>query len=72
MTVITTRLIVAPDGSLATEIALPPGRHSVTVTVAETLPPRLGVQDMPRHERGWNDDVSLRRVDLYGDDGRLR
>jgi len=71
MTVITTRLTVSPEGAISSTIPLPTGEHHAYVTV--TVPPRRrSVRDMPVHHAAWDDSTSLRREDLYDDDGRLR
>jgi hypothetical protein len=73
MTVITTRLIVRPDGSISAAAPLPAGEHAATITVAES-PQRPGkpftMEHFPMHDGPWDDSVSLRREDMYGDDGR--
>ena len=75
MTVITTRLIVAPDGTISTRARLPAGGHAAVITVSEA-PPRPGkpftMRDYPTHHGPWDDSISLRREDLYDDEGRLR
>lgn len=54
--------------------AVPPGTHEVTITVAPMAAAaprkRLRLADFPRHEGPWDDNISLRREDIYGDDGR--
>jgi hypothetical protein len=50
---------------------VPPGVHEVTITVAPaSVRKRFRIEDLPRHEGPWDDRISLRREDLYGDDGR--
>jgi hypothetical protein len=49
---------------------LPAGEYTATLTVADTPQPRRSVLDLPVHQRPWDDRISLRREDLYGDDGR--
>jgi hypothetical protein len=70
MTVITTRLIVAPDGTISAATPLPAGEHSATISVAEPQQQRRSVLDLPVHTGPWDDSMSLRREDLYGDHGR--
>ena len=70
---IRTRIVVGPDRSI-TGIApeeLPPGEHEVMITVAPAYPgkPFTG-EHLPGHNLGWDSSVSLRREDMYGDDGR--
>jgi hypothetical protein len=55
---------------------VPPGEHEITITV----PPRTKRQpakkpcdenDLPEHDLGpWPEGLSLRREDIYDDDGR--
>lgn len=75
MTVITTTIHVASDGSISVSDRLPAGDHVATITVAQTSP-RPGkpfiMQDFPIHDQPWDDSISLRRDDLYDDQGRLR
>jgi hypothetical protein len=74
MTVITTRLTVGPDGSISAADRLPQGEYAAVITVPE--PPRrpagkpFTMQNFPIHDGPWDDSVSLRREDMYGDDGR--
>jgi len=74
MTVITTRLTVRPDGSISAAARLPAGEHAVTITVAAPPQRRPGkpftMDNFPIHDGPWDDSVSLRREDMYGDDGR--
>lgn len=76
MTVITTRLMVAADGSVSTATPLPVGEHLATIAVATGADEGGGkpfeLVDFPTHDAGWDDRISLRREDLYDDDGRLR
>lgn len=77
MTVITTRITVAPDGTVSTAAALPAGSYTASIEVhdqpARQLPTQpFDVDSLPKHDFGpWPEEgVSLRREDLYGDDGR--
>ncbi len=75
MTVITTRLTVAPDGAISTATPLPAGEYTARVEVKEQpvrqLPTDPDLDDLPVHDLGpWPEGLSLRREDLYGDDGR--
>ena len=76
MITLQTRTRVAEDGTLEVKAAtdLPPGEHDAVVVVgggaAERPKPRVRVADLPVHDEPWDDSVSLRREDLYGDDGR--
>ena len=55
---------------------VPPGEHEVTITVAPSPvrePPSkpFDVNNLPTVDLGpWPEGLSLRREDLYGDDGR--
>jgi hypothetical protein len=55
---------------------VPPGQHEVTITVrpSRTRQPHqkpFGVNDLPEHDLGpWPEGLSLRREDLYDEDGR--
>ena len=74
--IITTRIIVAPDGTISVVAPLPAGSHTATITVVEPPPHRRGsaaaLGDFPIHDEPWDDNNSLRREHLYDDDGRLR
>jgi hypothetical protein len=70
MTVITTRLTVGPDGSISAADRLPQGEYAAVITVPEPPAPRRSILNLPVHDGPWNDSVSLRREDMYGDDGR--
>ena len=72
MTVIKSRVTVAEDrciSGVAPE-GVPPGEHEVAITVATAPKRRRSVRDMPVHHEPWDDSISLRREDMYGDDGR--
>ena len=78
MNEIRTRVVVGRDhritGTAPAEV--PVGEHEVTIRLTErpaqeqaTRPLHPG--DLPRHDLGpWPDGLSLRREDIYGDDGR--
>jgi len=71
MTVITTRITVSPDGAISTDTPLPAGEYEAAITApATTLKPHRSVLDLPVHDGPWDDSFSLRREDMYGDDGR--
>lgn len=76
MTVITTRLTVAPDGTISAAAPIPTGEHVASIEVRERPPRQLptlpfDVDALPRRDLGpWPEGLSLRREDLYGDDGR--
>ncbi len=72
MTVITTRITVAPDGTIFGRAPreVPPGEHPVAITVATTPAGKpFTMAHFPVHDLGWDDSLSLRREDIYGDDG---
>jgi len=80
MTVVTARIQVAEDGTISGRVPggqVPPGEHTAAITVGSmlltsqlpTVP--FNVDELPRHDLGpWPEGLSLRREDLYGDDGR--
>lgn len=74
MTRIRARIRVDRDhrisGRAPTEV--PPGEHQVTITLVATDRPRRAfrVADLPLHDLPWDGSISLRREDMYGDDGR--
>lgn len=71
MTVITTRITVSPDGTISTTPPLPAGEYEAAITAPATTPKsRRSVLDLPVHDGPWDDSLSLRREDMYGDDGR--
>jgi hypothetical protein len=77
MTIVTTRITVAPDGTISglAPAAVPAGEHQASIAV-EILEPPLAdtpfdVSELPVHDFGpWPEGLSLRREDIYGDDGR--
>ena len=74
MTDIRARIRVSPDHRISgtAPAAVPPGEHEVTITVARLERPekQTRVADLPAHDVPWDGSVSLRREDMYGDDGR--
>ena len=76
MTLITTRIIVRPDGTVSLAEPLPVGEHVAQVEIADKLvaqPPleRFDINKLPVFDLGpWPKGLSLRREDMYGDDGR--
>ena len=70
MTVITTKLTVAADGSVSVSTPLPPGVHDAAVTVEALSRPRRSVLDLPVHDGPWDDTVPLPREDMYRDGDR--
>ena len=70
MTQIRARIRVAKDHKI-TGLApadVPAGEHDVVIAVPTR--PRRKVADLPVHPGGWDDRISLRREDIYGDEGR--
>lgn len=74
MLVMKTRLHVTENGRLdgPAPAGLTPGEHeAVLVVEGEPAPKkRFRVENLPRHQLGWDAGDSLRREDMYGDDGR--
>jgi hypothetical protein len=67
------RIMVNEDHSISGTVPdeVPPGEHEIAITVATAPPPkRFRVADLPVHDIPWDGSISLRRVDMYGDDGR--
>jgi hypothetical protein len=73
MTDIRARIRVDPDHRISgtAPAAVPPGEHPATITV--TRPPPSGkrakIADLPIHDIPWDGSISLRREDMYTDDG---
>jgi len=74
MTVISIHITVAPDGAISTATPLPAGEYKAEVTLHDAPLRRPGkpftMEDFPVHDGPWDDSISLRREDMYGDDGR--
>ena len=74
MTDIRVRIRVDTDHCISgtAPATVPPGEHEVTITVdrPQGIGKRPRVADLPTHEVPWDGSVSLRREDMYGDDGR--
>jgi hypothetical protein len=74
MTDIRTRIRVGSDhrisGTAPTDI--PPGEHEVIITVIrpQGVEKRPRVADLPSHDTPWDGSVSLRRQDMYCNNGR--
>jgi hypothetical protein len=74
MNEIRTRIQVAPDHTI-TGMAppdAPPGEHVAIITIpTPPIPEKLSrVADLQVHDTRWDGSISLRREDMYGDDGR--
>lgn len=80
MTVITTRITVALDGSITGQTTagqLPPGEHQVLVILATAITRPLKerpftMEGFPIHDVPWDGSVSLHREDMYDGEGHLR
>ena len=75
MTVIDVRITVASNGAILGHApnGVPRGEHVVTFTLPTPQhPPGMPsiLDDLPSHDMGWDESISLRREDMYGDDGR--
>ena len=78
MTIVTTRIRVAEDGTISGRISgqVPPGEHEATIVVSSARAPRkarkgFNVRRLPTLDLGpWPEGISLRREDIYGNDGR--
>lgn len=74
MTIVTTRITVSADGAISAAISLPAGEYTATIALGDAPLRRPGkpftMTDYPVHDEPWDDSVSLRREDMYGDDGR--
>lgn len=75
MKAIETTITVNPDGSAVVRLPdnVPAGEHAAVVVIedhASGTVPRQPL-NLPSHDVGpWPGNLSLRREDLYGDDGR--
>ncbi len=78
MNQIRARVLVSPDHRISGTVPdeVPVGEHEVTIIVTDRLAkeptgPLLAPSDLPSHDLGpWPEGLSLRREDMYGDDGR--
>lgn len=70
MAVITTTIHIGADGSVSLAEKLPEGDYNATLIPAGLAGSRRSVLELPVHYGPWDDTVSLRREDMYGDDGR--
>lgn len=77
MTVITARIKVAEDGGITGQALagqVPAGEHVATITLMDAPLRRPGkpftMEDFPIDDGPWDDSISFRREDMYGDDGR--
>ncbi len=66
---------VGPDHTLTVQVPpdVPPGEHRVVLVIENGLAVSAGPGEtvhLPAHDSGLAPEVSLRREDLYADDGR--
>ncbi|HEX6016225.1 MAG TPA: hypothetical protein VFY87_31360 [Geminicoccaceae bacterium] len=67
------RLKVHEDGSIEPlpSGTLPPGEHEAVVMIQDALRGKpFSMEDFPVDHGPWDNTKSLRREDMYGDDGR--
>jgi len=71
---IRTRIQVGPDHTITgiAPRAVPLGEHVATITVSASPPPekRSRDADLRVYDTPWGGSISLRRENMYGDDGR--
>lgn len=75
MSTIRMRIHVAPDHTITgtAPAELPGGEHEAVVSVGPAVTPPtkpFRMADFPVDNGLWDDSISLRREDMYGDDGR--
>ena len=74
MKTIETTAVIGEDRILQVQLPqdVTPGRHHVAVVIDEpSAPTSKTLDDFPTIDVGpWPDGLSLRREDMYGDDGR--
>jgi hypothetical protein len=78
MNEVRTRIRVGPDHRISGVAPpdIPPGEHEVTIALAPsptraTPTKKFRIEDLPKHDLGpWPEGLSLRRKDIYDDDGR--
>jgi hypothetical protein len=72
MPVVHTKIRVAEDGSISGKAPreVPPGEYQAPIAVPEQKRKRKRL-DLPLHDSGpWPEGFSVRREEIYGDDGR--
>jgi hypothetical protein len=72
MTVVLTRIRVAPDGTISGQAPrdVPPGEYQTTIRLPEAGQTRAPL-DLPLHDCGpWPEGFAVRREEIYDDDGR--
>lgn len=75
MRAIETTASITPDGTLTARVPsdIPPGEHRVVLVIEEApaARPKSALTEFPViHVGKWPEGLSLRREDIYGDDGR--
>lgn len=74
MTIVTTHIRVAEDRTISgvAPVAVPPGEHEAIISIAVAPGPGkpFTMEGFPSRDLGWDGSISLRRKDMYGDDGR--
>jgi hypothetical protein len=73
MNEIRSRIQVGPNHRISgtAPAETPPGEYEPTIIVAApSVAKRFRLADLPIHDTPWGGSVSLRREDMYGDDGR--
>jgi hypothetical protein len=73
LTTVRTQVTVKEDGTIEAKVPgmLPAGQHEAVIVVEGERPRRtFRIDDLPVDSGPWDDSVSLRREDMYGDDGR--
>jgi hypothetical protein len=73
MNQIRTRILIGPDHTISGVVLedVPIGEHEAVITiVTKPAEKRFRLTDMPVHDIPWDAGISLRREDMYGDDGR--
>lgn len=74
MLTVKTRVRVV-DGRLEATLPaeIPSGDHEAVIVIDAAEPaarPKFDMANFPVHDGPWDDTISLRREDMYGDDGR--
>jgi len=68
------RIQIGPDRTISgiAPPVVPPGEYVATISLSTPpTPEKLSrVADLPIHDTPWDGTISLRREDMYGDDGR--
>ncbi len=76
MTIISTRMTVGPDRAISIATKLQAGDYVASIEMCndpgrQAATQAFDVDGLPVHDFGpWPEGISLRRDDLYGDDGR--